>query len=700
VVGLKIDPNTAVLSGYCLGNDGKLHYSELPLGDHFANHNGVIFREKNGHFDRSAINIGLDYNWCLCADLLQYNPKGHYNSVSIEFAKYVRIEDGKFVMDDPPGIFDLRGPIMRFLEDVPVVGYAIAGIDELEGDEDEAKRALAECTYSTLITAGAIAGFAFTGPIGAAMGSAFGAMVGLEAKAGIGLSINDPQMRNQVTSISVWQVLSIVASLAMAVPIDMVISGLMDALAEGVFEDGLLARAWQQAISEGDGALGKYGLKTVGADEAKKILTKIAGLIQDDLAQGKSNEEIAADISKLYSDDDSDGTNPLNDVTLPVKKAVKAASNKALQDAQGEIENAVKGTAHDVAQSAVQEAWQEAMQAAVMEVGQEVAQELVQVVQEAEGSAELLKIENAAQAQVDVWVLVIKRVLQDPRRYADGPPINPQSAFGEVLRDIRKAPEGAAQFVKDSTAPLEKDLENAKDTARKPFQGTTEDAASQARAAAGLIANLVSEIKTVATTEGQVAIKDAADQVDKAMQMAVQGAAEAIKREAEETAQDSTQDVKEAVHKAVQKVKDAEKEVQATIHDAMLGVTGILSMAFDTLVQAAGGLKWTGSWDDIEPAVQGAVPGAVQDAKQSIQNIADTALQKALQELQAGPEVQKVVRKAAQDATEDEVSKIPKMVQDCVPDAVEAAKKEYNRVAGEDPHPKSHGMQPGGVKPV
>jgi hypothetical protein len=177
---------------------------------------------------------------------------------------------------------------MRFLEDVPVVGYAIAGIDELEGDEvsskqrivivlqlltifqDEAKRALAECTYSTLITAGAIAGFAFTGPIGAAMGSAFGAMVGLEAKAGIGLSINDPQMRNQVTSISVWQVLSIVASLAMAVPIDMVISGLMDALAEGVFEDGLLARAWQQAISEGDGALGKYGLKTVGADEAKK----------------------------------------------------------------------------------------------------------------------------------------------------------------------------------------------------------------------------------------------------------------------------------------------------------------------------------------------------------------------------------------------------------------------------------------------
>jgi hypothetical protein len=36
---------------------------------------------------------------------------------------------------DSAGIFDLRGPIMRFLEDIPVFGYVIPGIDEAEGDE-------------------------------------------------------------------------------------------------------------------------------------------------------------------------------------------------------------------------------------------------------------------------------------------------------------------------------------------------------------------------------------------------------------------------------------------------------------------------------------------------------------------------------------------------------------------------------------
>jgi hypothetical protein len=101
MVGLKLIPNTAVLSGYCLGHDGKFHYSELLLGEHFVNDNGIIKREEGGNFDRSATNIYLDNNWVLCADLLQNNPKGHYNSVEIEFAQYVHIEDRKFIMDDP-----------------------------------------------------------------------------------------------------------------------------------------------------------------------------------------------------------------------------------------------------------------------------------------------------------------------------------------------------------------------------------------------------------------------------------------------------------------------------------------------------------------------------------------------------------------------------------------------------------------------
>lgn len=31
-------------------------------------------------------------------------------------------------------MWDLRGPIMRLLEDIPFVGYVVAGIDALDGD--------------------------------------------------------------------------------------------------------------------------------------------------------------------------------------------------------------------------------------------------------------------------------------------------------------------------------------------------------------------------------------------------------------------------------------------------------------------------------------------------------------------------------------------------------------------------------------
>jgi hypothetical protein len=71
-----------------------------------------------------------------------------------------------------------------------------------------------------------------------------------------------------------------------------------------------------------------------------QILTKVTSVIKDDLAQGKSNEEIAADIRKIYSDDNSNGMNPLHDITLWVKKAVKAAVNKAFEDGGAQVENA------------------------------------------------------------------------------------------------------------------------------------------------------------------------------------------------------------------------------------------------------------------------------------------------------------------------------------------------------------------------
>jgi hypothetical protein len=63
-----------------------------------------------------------------------------------------------------------------------------------------------------------------------------------------------------------------VASIALALPIDMVFARLTKVLIEGVIKDGLISRALQAVISRGDKALGVYSLKLVGLDEVKKYI--------------------------------------------------------------------------------------------------------------------------------------------------------------------------------------------------------------------------------------------------------------------------------------------------------------------------------------------------------------------------------------------------------------------------------------------
>jgi hypothetical protein len=362
-----------------------------------------------------------------------------------------------------------------------------------------------------------------------------------------------------------------------------------------------------------------------------RILTKVAGVIKDDLAQGKSNEEIAADISKIYSDDDSNGTNPLHDTTLWVKKAVKAAANKAFEDGGAQVDNATWSTPHDAAQSALQEAAQEATQEAAKELGQEAAQELVQAVQQSEGSPELTDIKATLDSLVAPWVVTIKAMALDPWRWGEVPPGDPLGAFMGGLPAIKKAMKDATQLVKDSLTSMENELEDAKINAQQPFQGTAEVAATAAQKLENDIANLVSQIRLVGKGVGEAAIEVATGDIDEAMQKAVQNATQAIKQAAAARAQVCAQPIKDAVHKAVQKVKDAEQEVQTAVQDA---IPKIKLKASHDLYDAGIECKFTGHWDRIEPTVQGAVPKAVQDATQWIQLIADTELQKALQELQ------------------------------------------------------------------
>jgi hypothetical protein len=135
--------------------------------------------------------------------------------------------------------------------------------------QDEAKRAVAECTYSTLVTAGAIIGFSLTGPIGASLGSAFGAMLGMEARAAIGYSINDPNLRNQVTAISTFQFLMAGLSIVLALPMGTFVAGLTEIAIEGTgtVEEGWIERWLETAISQGDEGLAKFGAKVVEVKE-------------------------------------------------------------------------------------------------------------------------------------------------------------------------------------------------------------------------------------------------------------------------------------------------------------------------------------------------------------------------------------------------------------------------------------------------
>ncbi|KAE9403523.1 hypothetical protein BT96DRAFT_1080185 [Gymnopus androsaceus JB14] len=68
--------------------------------------------------------------------------------------------------------FTRDGAATCFCERFPILGYGVAGIQKLAGNDEHAKRALALTTNSTLTVAGGVGGFFVGGPVGAALGAA------------------------------------------------------------------------------------------------------------------------------------------------------------------------------------------------------------------------------------------------------------------------------------------------------------------------------------------------------------------------------------------------------------------------------------------------------------------------------------------------------------------------------------------------
>lgn len=92
-----------VLQGFGLGADGKLHYTQLPLGDHLENDDGILRRKANGNFQWIARNINLDSDWNISLDLERYDHTWNLDVRPWEItAQWVFVNpDGSLGMDDP-----------------------------------------------------------------------------------------------------------------------------------------------------------------------------------------------------------------------------------------------------------------------------------------------------------------------------------------------------------------------------------------------------------------------------------------------------------------------------------------------------------------------------------------------------------------------------------------------------------------------
>ncbi|KAJ5907557.1 hypothetical protein N7495_000239 [Penicillium taxi] len=251
---------------------------------------GFLERKKNGEFEKTAHHIRLDpETWAMIAFFDRYPEDSYPRLIQCcdILDKWVTISDsGEFIMEDP------------LFEDVPVVGYFIAGIDEIEGDHDEAVRACAECTYATICLAATLVGSALLGPVGAAVASAVAGYAAMYVKAAIGRSISDPAMRNEVTAITVYRVLMNELFIIAGAGI-----GEMSGAFSDLIVDELLADGVDQMLADMAGKLGKKGLKSLTKEEMKLIIDSIS----DAVKHGKSED----DIKHMFDDFANDGVDLL-----------------------------------------------------------------------------------------------------------------------------------------------------------------------------------------------------------------------------------------------------------------------------------------------------------------------------------------------------------------------------------------------------
>ncbi|KAF3210123.1 hypothetical protein TWF192_003238 [Orbilia oligospora] len=200
--------NNSTLQGLCFGYDGKLHYSDINLDDHYGNIEGRI-ESGSSHLFKTGDEFQL------CPSPSEVRLRGHlrchprwrprsrrlsnhttWNNHDINLAHSIVNGDGKLEFTRRAQKIDTKSETATLLKDSPRVGYIPGGAELVPGNEDRVAEAIAECTSSSIAAIGILVGAAVGTIIGNTMiGLAIG--TGMTAPGGI-----SPEIESLVTCIN------------------------------------------------------------------------------------------------------------------------------------------------------------------------------------------------------------------------------------------------------------------------------------------------------------------------------------------------------------------------------------------------------------------------------------------------------------------------------------------------------------------
>ncbi|KAK6351988.1 hypothetical protein TWF718_005137 [Orbilia javanica] len=200
--------SNSVLQGLCFGYDGKLHYSEIDLDNHFGNIEGRI-EPGSSHLFKT----GDEFQLCpspvdvRLRGRLQCHPRWRpksrrrsndmaWNRHDLDIAQSVRNKDGRFEFFRRAEKSNRICEPGNLLQDNTRIRCTLGGAELVSGNEDQVAEEIAECTSSSIAAIGIL--------VGATIGTITGnSMIGLAIGTGMAApGAISPEIESLVTCIN------------------------------------------------------------------------------------------------------------------------------------------------------------------------------------------------------------------------------------------------------------------------------------------------------------------------------------------------------------------------------------------------------------------------------------------------------------------------------------------------------------------